>query len=157
MAPFFKFIFLSVCTKNGFCLFSFEKISVVDEYVLLRYIVSIWSIGQVQFKVKSSIIIRVMALLQLHFLQNGCIRLRMAPSERICGCIDTLLVFFLFLHKILCCGYSLEALLMSTHNVVLWRNKKKNYGYPLLSGAMIQWSNIHSYHSFESFCIQWVR
>ena len=52
-------------------------------------------------------------------------------------------IFFLFLQKVICCGYSSESPCRSASKVYpqqmfSWRHKKKIVGYPFLSGAMNQ-------------------
>ena len=39
-----------------------------------------------------------------------------------------LIIFFLFLHKNLCCGYKLEVPLMSTHNIGFYKEMRKILG-----------------------------
>ena len=59
----------------------------------------------------------------------------------------TVLIFFLFLHENICCGYSLEAPWQGAsneyHNICFCGGVRKIFcGYPLLSGAMY---STHSY------------
>ena len=56
--------------KNGFRSLSFEKISVLDSYSIHRYIFIKYRSGSVKGK-NPPLIMGILALFQLHFLQNA--------------------------------------------------------------------------------------
>ena len=50
---------------------------------------------------------------------------------------QNIFIFFLFLHVSICCEYSLETLLMSTHNICFSGEIRKNINWmPFLSRAI---------------------
>ena len=67
----------------------------------------------------------VMALFQLHFLQNACLWVRMVPGwGRMCP-VDTFLVFPYFLTKKYSVGPLTEMLLISMHSICFHGNIRK--------------------------------
>ena len=62
-------------------------------------------------------------------------------------------VFFLLLHENICCGSSLEALLLGTHNRFSWRNKKNVGTFLMVSPSR---GNRHTFkrcYSVRSGCL----
>ena len=64
----------------------------------------------------------------------------------------TVLIFCFYLSMKTCCGYSLEAFLMSTHNVFLWRKKNIDLDTPLWSKDIVE--RIGKQQWLWSHCIQ---